>query len=76
MVEAFFGLEHDEESNAHVYDSIIDSFLIDTKKAIEIKLDEIKPGDLMKQLSDRIKARYLEDIIKIRVIDGTVHLMK
>lgn len=76
MVEAFFGLEHDEEAHAGVYDSIIDSFLVDSNKTIEIKMDEINPGDMLKKLSNRIKSRYLEDIIEIKVIDGTLYLMK
>jgi hypothetical protein len=58
------------------YDSILDSFLIKNDSRVEVRLDGENPSDLKELLDLRIKARYLDDIVEISVVDNFLILEK
>jgi hypothetical protein len=58
------------------YDSILDSFLIKNDSRVEVRLDGENPSDLKELLDLRIKARYLDDIVEISVVDDFLILEK
>ena len=58
------------------YDSILDSFLIKNDSRVEVRLEGENPSDLKELLDLRIKARYLDDIVEISVVDDFLILEK
>lgn len=58
------------------YDSILDSFLIKNDSRVEVRLDGENPSDLKELLDLRLKARYLDDIVEISVVDDFLILEK
>ena len=58
------------------YDSILDSFLIKNDSRVEVRLDGENPSDLKELLDLRVKARYLDDIVEISVVDDFLILEK
>jgi hypothetical protein len=58
------------------YDSILDSFLIKNDSRVEVRLEGENPSDLKELLDLRIKARYLDDIVEISIVDDFLILEK
>ena len=58
------------------YDSILDSFLIKNDSRVEVRLEGENPSDMKELLDLRIKARYLDDIVEISVVDDFLILEK
>jgi hypothetical protein len=63
-------------SKSDDYDSILDSFLIKNDSRVEVRLEGENPSDLKELLDLRIKARYLDDIVEISVVDDFLILEK
>ena len=81
MSELIFGLRQVETPlenarKASTYDSILDSFLIGRDAIVEVHVEGKEPTYVKKQLSRRIQARFIEDIIDAQIINGVLYLEK
>ena len=81
MSELIFGLKQIERPlenarKASAYDSILDTFLIGRDGIVEVQVEGKEPRYVKKQLSKRIKARFIEDIVDAQVINGVLYLEK
>jgi len=81
MTELTFGLRQVETPlenvrKASTYDSILDSFLIGRDVMVEVHVEGKEPRYVKKQLSRRIQARFIEDIVDAEVINGVLYLEK
>jgi hypothetical protein len=61
---------------ASTNDSILDSFLIGRNGMVEVYVEAKEPRYVKKQLSRRIQARFIEDIVDAKVINGVLYLEK
>jgi hypothetical protein len=81
MTELIIGLRQVETPlenarKASTYDSILDSFLIGRDAMVEVHVDGKEPRYVKTQLSRRIRARFIEDIIDAQIINGVLYLEK
>jgi len=81
MTELIFGLKQVETPlenarKASTYDSILDSFLIGRDGMVEVHVDGKEPRYVKRQLSRRIQARFIEDIVDAQIINGILYLEK
>jgi hypothetical protein len=81
MTELIIGLRQVETPlenarKASTYDSILDSFLIWRDAMVEVHVDGKEPRYVKTQLSRRIRARFIEDIIDAQIINGVLYLEK
>jgi hypothetical protein len=81
MTELIYGLRQvetylEDARKASAYDSILDSFLIGRDVMVEVHVEGKEPGYVKRQLSRRIQARFIEDIVDAMVINGVLYLEK
>jgi hypothetical protein len=81
LTELIFGLRQVGESpenarKSNAYDSILDSFLVGRDGIVEVHVDGKEPSYVKRQLSRRIQARFLKDIVDASVINGILYLEK
>jgi hypothetical protein len=81
LTELIFGLRQvgdppENARKANAYDSILDSFLVGRNGIVEVHVDGKAPSYVKRQISRRIQARFLEDIIDASVINGILYLEK
>ena len=81
MTELTFGLRQVEvplgnERRPRTYDTILDSFLFGRDALVEVHVEGKEPRYVKEQLNRRIQARFIEDIIEAKVINGVLYLEK
>ncbi len=81
MSELIFGLRQIEgplenARKASAYDSILDTFLIGRDAMVEVHVEGKEPRYVKKQLTRRIQARFIEDIVDAQIINGVLYLEK
>ncbi len=79
--ELIFGLRQVETPlvnarKASMYDSILDSFLIGRDVMVEVHVEGKETRYIKKELSRRIKVRFVEDIVDASIINGVLYLEK
>lgn len=82
MSESLVNLESLEElhtsngNKTNGFDSILDSFIISSEPTVAVNSDGDDVDLFRNRLETRIKERYIEDIVKIVVIDDVLYLKK
>jgi hypothetical protein len=81
LTELIYGLRQvetplEDARKVSAYDSILDSFLIGRDVMVEVHVEGKEPGYVKRQLSRRIQARFIEDIVDAKIINGVLYLEK
>jgi hypothetical protein len=81
LTELIYGLRQvetplEDARKVSAYDSILDSFLIGRDVMVEVHVEGKEPGYVKRQLSRRIQARFIEDIVDAKFINGVLYLEK
>ncbi|MGD2200942.1 MAG: hypothetical protein PVJ38_04850 [Candidatus Bathyarchaeota archaeon] len=65
-----------ERVKTDLCDSMLDSFIIDSRSHVEVNIEGAEAEDIKHQLTRKIKERYLEDIVEAEVVSNKLYLRK